>query len=157
MLQWTWVLLMRIPTARNSDHRHKPILITDTLHNLKIYSIFLFPLLEPLCARAFDPLCKWKQWNLIVNCEEAYSNYGDEKNLIEFRKEMLQSWLYILYSSRDRPLLTAVFSCLQISLPTNKMKDAKMKQLKKLEKGFNFIENRCLMSYGLLVHKRLIL
>ena len=76
------------------------------------------------------------------------------KHLMEFLHDFpkegnvaLRSWLYILYSSRDRPLLTAVFSCLQISLPTNKMKDAKMKQLKKLEKGFNFIENRCLMTF----------
>ena len=36
--------------------------------------------------------------NLIVNCqEEAYGNYGDEKNLIEFRKEMIQRIKFVSF------------------------------------------------------------
>ena len=40
--------------------------------------------------------------NLIVNCqEEAYGNYGDEKNLIEFRKEMIQRIKFVSFHKEE--------------------------------------------------------
>ena len=44
----------------------------------------------------------------------------------------------ILYSSLDRPLLTAVFSCLQIVPPTNKMKGAKIEIIGKSRQMLQF-------------------
>ena len=44
----------------------------------------------------------------------------------------------ILYSSLDRPLITAVFSCLQIVPPTNKMKGAKIEIIGKSRQMLQF-------------------
>ena len=48
------------------------------------------------------------------------------------------SWPYISYSSRYRPLPTAVFSCFHILPPTNNMKGAKNGKIGKSRKKLQF-------------------
>ena len=50
--------------------------------------------------------------NLIVNCqEEAYGNYGDEKNLIEFRKEMIQRIKFVSFHKEEDAWMSFVKRC----------------------------------------------
>ena len=104
----------------------------DILHNTHLHAS---PSAEPrmissYLSSAVFPNLSSKTVNWLIFALKTYAMS---------KKRGLQATMALyLHSSRDRPLLTAVFSCFQILPPTNKMKGAKNGKIGKSRKKLQF-------------------